>query len=72
MTFKNIKKFLLYALKWQGGTPIMALVILLLPINNLVIKTIIANIIGAIIFYPIDNWIFGQKSNKKKIKLKLK
>lgn len=64
MTFKNIKKYLLYGLKWQGGTPIMALVVWLLPINNLIIKTIIANIIGAIIFYPIDNWIFGRDKNK--------
>lgn len=56
----NVKKYLLYCLKWQGGTPIMALVIWLLPIQNIWIKTIIANIIGAIIFYPIDQWIFRK------------
>lgn len=59
-----MKKFLLYALKWQGGTPIMAITMSLLPINNLWAKTIIANIIGAIIFYPIDNLIFGMGKGK--------
>ena len=54
----------MYGLKWQGGTPVIAIVLLLLPIPNVWIKTIIANIIGAFIFYPIDNWIFN-KSNKK-------
>jgi len=47
-------------LKWQGGTPVIALVLLLLPIQNIWIKTIIANIIGAIIFYPIDKKIFKE------------
>lgn len=28
--------------------------------------TIIANLIGALIFFPIDNWIFNRK-NKKNI-----
>ncbi len=61
MTQKQLKKYLLYGIKWQGGTPVIALVLLLLPISNVWIKTIIANIIGAFIFYPIDQWIFKQK-----------
>lgn len=60
-----MKKFLLYAIKWQGGSPIMAATMFLLPIDNIWIKTIIANIIGAIIFYPIDNFIFGMKKGDK-------
>ncbi len=61
LTKQQFKKYLLYGVKWQGGTPVIALVLLLLPISNVWIKTIIANIIGAFIFYPIDQWIFKQK-----------
>ncbi len=59
-----MKKFLLYVLKWEMGTPVIAIILKLLPIDNIWIKTIIANIIGAIIFFPIDNMIFGMKGDK--------
>lgn len=63
LTKTKLKKYLLYGIKWQGGSPIMALVIILLPIDNVWIKTIIANIIGAFIFYPVDNWIFNKNKD---------
>jgi len=59
-----MKKFLLYVLKWEMGTPVIAITLKLLPIDKIWIKTIIANIIGAIIFFPIDNMIFGMKGDK--------
>lgn len=59
----KLKKYLIYLLKWEAGTPVIALVLWLMPIDNIWIKTIIANAIGAIIFYPIDQWIFSL--NKK-------
>ena len=58
----KIKQLLLYCIKLQGGSPIMAVVILLLPIDSIIIKTVIANVIGAIIFYPVDMWIFRSKN----------
>jgi len=59
-----MKKFLLYVLKWEMGTPVIAITLKLLSIDNIWIKTIIANIIGAIIFFPIDNMIFEMKGDK--------
>ena len=41
------------------STPVIFLVIKFLPFNIL-IKTIIANLIGAIIFIKIDEWIFKK------------
>jgi hypothetical protein len=55
-----MKKFLIYAIKWQGGTPIMALCLWVLPLDGW-LKVIVGNIIGAIIFFPIDSWIFRKK-----------
>lgn len=59
-----LKKFILYSLKWQMGTPVMILVLLLLPINNIIIKTILSNILGAVLFYKIDLWIFTRDKYK--------
>ena len=52
-----IKKYLLYLLRWQLSTPILALVLYILNTNEL-IKTIIANLIGGLIFFWIDRIIF--------------
>lgn len=64
MTMDKLKKYLLYGVKWQMGTPVIALVLLIVPISNVWVKTIIANVIGAIIFYPIDKWIFRSKKEE--------
>lgn len=58
------KKLGIYIIKFQLGTPVIALCLYLLP-YNLLTNTIIANVIGAFIFFPIDNFIF-TKINKKK------
>jgi len=54
------KKYLLYMLRWQMSTPILALCIYYLPFNT-TIKTIVANLIGSILFFWVDKYIF--KSN---------
>ena len=54
-----MKRFLLYLLRWQLSTIILAPCIYLLPFN-VVTKTIIANLIGGCIFYFIDKWIFKK------------
>lgn len=59
-----MKKYLLYLLRWQLSTPILALILYLLHINEL-IETIIANLIGGLIFFWIDKWIFKEKENEK-------
>lgn len=53
----------LQIIKWEMGTPLIAFVLWVVPINNTLIKTIIANLIGAFVFLPIDKWIFKTKNN---------
>lgn len=54
-----MKKYILYLLRWQLSTPILAIVLYHLPFNTL-INTIIANLIGGIIFFWIDKLIFKE------------
>jgi len=53
----NLKKFVLYLLRWQLSTPILALVLYLLHTNE-IIETIVANLIGGTIFFWVDKKIF--------------
>lgn len=55
-----MKKFILYLIRWQASSPVLALCLLLLPFNTIV-NTIIANLIGGIIFYFVDKRIFKDK-----------
>lgn len=52
-------KLLMYLIRWQMSTPILAIVVYYL--NNKfgsIITTIIANFIGGLIFYNVDKRIF--------------
>ena len=55
----NIKKYILYLIRWQLSTPILALVLYLLNYNEIV-ETIIANLIGGLIFFWVDRFIFKK------------
>ena len=60
-----LKRFLLYALRWQLSTPILAPV-LIYSTNvgfNFWVATFIANFIGSCIFFWVDKFIF--RSNTK-------
>jgi putative flippase GtrA len=54
-----MKRFLLYLLRWQLSTPILALVLYILNTNE-ILETIIANLIGGMIFYWVDKKIFNH------------
>lgn len=56
----KLRKFLIYAMRWQLSTPIYAIIIWLLSGMNPVVMTIIANAIGACIFYWVDKAIFSK------------
>jgi len=56
-----IKQYSLYLLRWQLSTPILALVLYLFNYNELV-ETILANLIGGLIFFWVDKKIFQQKT----------
>ena len=57
-----MKRFLLYLLRWQLSTPILALCLSKLNFS-VGINTIIANFFGGIIFYFIDKKIFKEKKD---------
>ena len=58
-----IWQYILYLIRWQASTPILFLCVNFLPFRNDKLgnaaKTVIANLIGAIIFFWVDRWIFG-------------
>lgn len=53
----KLKQFILYLLRWQLSTPILAICLYFLNFNTL-INTIIANLIGGCLFFFIDRKIF--------------
>ena len=60
----SMKKFILYAIRWQCSTPVLALCLWWLEPVGVMWATIIANFIGSIIFFFVDAWIFKDKGEK--------
>lgn len=60
---KLAKKYTLYLIRWQLSTPILAIVLKLLSNMNTLTATIIANLIGGLIFFWVDKIIFKKKSD---------
>lgn len=53
-----IKKYILYLIRWQLSTPILAIVLIWLSNMNTILATVIANFIGGLIFFWVDKFIF--------------
>jgi len=67
-----LKKFILYSLRWQLSTPVLAPVLIYCngmfsnDTNiNFFIATMIANFIGSCIFFWVDKFIFRTKLNSQ-------
>lgn len=56
-----IKKYLLYLGRWQLSTPILAICLWWLSDMSELWATIIANLVGGLIFFWVDRWIFKGK-----------
>jgi membrane protein YqaA with SNARE-associated domain len=56
-----MKRFFIYLLRWQLSSPILALCLSWLEPYNVILASIIANLIGGCIFYFIDKLIFKEK-----------
>lgn len=56
-----MKRFLLYCLRWQLSSPLLAVCLLWLEPIGTIWATIIANLIGAIIFFGVDYWVFRRE-----------
>lgn len=53
-----IKRYALYLLRWQLSTPILAVVLVWLSDFNVTFATVVANLIGGLIFFWVDRFIF--------------
>lgn len=53
-----IKQYLLYLLRWQSSSLILAPVLSIFSNQNIWKATIIANLIGGLLFFWIDKYIF--------------
>lgn len=58
----NYKRYGLYLLRWQASTPILAGVGILLAGMGQLIAAIVANMIGGLIFFWVDQFIFTSQS----------
>jgi len=54
----NYKQYGLYLIRWQLSTPILAFALVVLATTNKLLATIIANLIGGLIFFWVDKFIF--------------
>lgn len=54
------KKYFLYLIRWQLSTPILAIVLLWLSDMSTLWATVIANLIGGLIFFWVDKFIFKK------------
>ena len=55
-----MKKYLLYLLRWQLSTPILAICLVWLSGLGELWATVVANLIGGCLFYFVDKWIFKK------------
>jgi DNA-directed RNA polymerase subunit RPC12/RpoP len=58
----NLKRYGLYLLRWQLSTPILAGVGILLAAMGQIIAAIVANLIGGLIFFWVDRFIFTSQT----------
>ncbi len=58
----NIKRYGLYLIRWQLSTPILAAVLYLLAGLGALTATVIANLIGGLIFFWVDRFIFTSRT----------
>jgi hypothetical protein len=58
----NLKRYGLYLIRWQLSTPILAGVGILLVSMGQVVSAIIANLIGGLIFFWVDRFIFTSEA----------
>jgi hypothetical protein len=58
----NFKRYALYLLRWQASPPILAGIGIILAGMGYIVAAIIANLIGSLIFFWVDQFIFTSQS----------
>jgi hypothetical protein len=56
-----LKRYLLYLVRWQLSTPILAVCIIWFATLGATWSTVIANFIGGLIFFWVDRFIFTSE-----------
>lgn len=56
-----MRRFILYLIRWQLSTPILAVCLILLSSLGEIWSTVIANLIGGCLFFIVDKKIFKEK-----------
>ena len=57
----SFKRYFLYLIRWQLSTPILAVVLIWLVSLNQWVATAVANLIGGLIFFWVDRFIFTSQ-----------
>ena len=57
----NLTRYALYLARWQASTPLLAGVLILLASQPALVATVIANLIGGLIFFWVDRFIFTSR-----------
>ena len=57
----SFKRYFLYLIRWQLSTPILAVVLIWLAALNQWVATAVANLIGGLIFFWVDRFIFTSQ-----------
>ncbi|AQQ09699.1 hypothetical protein L21SP3_01509 [Sedimentisphaera cyanobacteriorum] len=57
----NFKRYFLYLLRWQLSSPLLAGCLYFLASTGTVVATIISNLIGGLIFFWVDKFIFQSR-----------
>jgi hypothetical protein len=58
----NFKRYGLYLVRWQLSTPILAVVLYYLAPIGALAATVVANLIGGLIFFWVDRFIFTSQA----------
>ena len=66
----NFKRYFLYLIRWQLSTPILAVVLIWLATIDKWVATAVANLIGGLIFFWVDRFIFTSKKLKAQWEVK--
>lgn len=53
-----MRRFLLYLLRWQLSSPILFAVLVLAVNLGPLMATVLSNLVGGVVFYWVDKWIF--------------
>jgi hypothetical protein len=58
----NVKRYGLYLLRWQLSTPILAGIGVILVSMGQLVSAIVANLVGGLIFFWVDRFIFTSRA----------